>query len=317
MKRHMRRHMGLVAVILTMVLLVVGCSKEAKVEESVAAAVNGTEISMKDFNKNLALYKMDYEMQFGPEIFNEGTETGLDLIQTVKSQVLEKMINDELLLQMATEKNVTVEDATIEEAYKEYLEYLNSNEEYKAFTEENGIDEAFVKNLIKTGEIINAYQTMYMEELEVTEEEAKTFYDENPEYFAVEEVKARHILVEDLDLAEELLGKIKQGESFEELAKEHSTDPGTKDNGGDLGYFSKGTMVAAFDDAAFSMEIGEISEPIQTDFGYHIIKVEDKVSEVHKFEDSIELIKNYLKSTELQELLKSNLEKAEIVRNIE
>ncbi|GAB6086118.1 peptidylprolyl isomerase [Alkaliphilus crotonatoxidans] len=316
MKRHWKKHIGIMSIILIMALLVVGCSKEAKVDAEVAAVVNGVEISMEDFNKNLALYKMDYELQFGSEIFNENTETGLSLIETVKSQVLEKMITDEVLLQLAKEKDVSVDKEVIDKSYEEYLEYLNNNAEYKAFTEENGLDEAFVKELIRVGEIINAYQGVYMEELTISEEEARTFYDENPEYFIIDEVKARHILVDNLDLAEELLERIKQGESFEELAKEYSTDPGTKDLGGDLGYFAKGSMVAPFDEAAFSMEAGDISDPVQTDFGYHIIKVEDKNTEVHEFEDSLDLIVNFLKATEFQKLIDESVEKAEVVRNI-
>jgi tetratricopeptide (TPR) repeat protein len=97
------------------------------------------------------------------------------------------------------------------------------------------------------------------------------------------EIKARHILIriqpgkeeEARKLAESLLNRAKNGEDFAALAKQYSEDPGTKKNGGDLGFFSTGSMVKPFEDLAFSLKVGEIGGPIKTDFGYHIIKVED------------------------------------------
>ena len=91
-----------------------------------------------------------------------------------------------------------------------------------------------------------------------------------------EEVHARHILVKTEDEAKDVIKQLDAGKDFAELAKEKSTDP-NKDDGGDLGYFSRGRMVKEFEDAAFALEKGTYSKtPIKTDFGYHVIKVEDK-----------------------------------------
>ena len=112
----------------------------------------------------------------------------------------------------------------------------------------------------------------------VSDADAKKFYDENPDKFAGNaSVNASHILVEDEALANEILAKIKAGDiAFEDAAKEYSTCP-SKENGGSLGDFTRGQMVPEFENAAFNMEAGAISEaPVKTQFGYHLIKLNSK-----------------------------------------
>ncbi len=115
----------------------------------------------------------------------------------------------------------------------------------------------------------------------------KQLYDESvaktpPE----EEVRARHILVKTEKEAQDVLAKLKGGADFEKLAREISTDPSAKTNGGDLEYFTKGQMVAEFSEAAFKLNKNQISQPVKTQFGFHIIKVEDKrMKPVPKFEE--------------------------------
>ena len=89
------------------------------------------------------------------------------------------------------------------------------------------------------------------------------------------QVKASHILVNTQAEAEQLIEKLNSGSNFEDLARKHSGCPSGK-NGGDLGYFGRGQMVKPFEDAAFSLGAGEISKPVETQFGFHIIKVTDK-----------------------------------------
>lgn len=111
----------------------------------------------------------------------------------------------------------------------------------------------------------------------VTDADAKTFYDgQVAQMKPEEEVKTRHILVETEDQAKELREKIAHGGNFAQLAKEHSKDPGSKDEGGELGYFSRGQMVPQFEEAAFKLQKGDLSEPVQTQFGWHLIQVDDR-----------------------------------------
>jgi peptidyl-prolyl cis-trans isomerase C len=112
---------------------------------------------------------------------------------------------------------------------------------------------------------------------QVSEADAKKIYDERVAQLKPEpEVAARHILVDNEEKAKELLAKINAGGDFAALAKENSSDTGSKDNGGLLGYFGPGQMVPEFEAVAFKMIKGQVSEPVKTKFGWHIIKLEDR-----------------------------------------
>jgi peptidyl-prolyl cis-trans isomerase C len=111
----------------------------------------------------------------------------------------------------------------------------------------------------------------------VSDTEAKKFYDSQiAQMKPQEELKARHILVESKDKAKEVFEKIAHGGDFAKLAKEFSKDPGSKDDGGDLGFFGRGQMVPQFEEAAFALKPGDVSQPIETQFGWHLIRIDEK-----------------------------------------
>lgn len=137
-----------------------------------------------------------------------------------------------------------------------------------------------------------------MEEVNVTDKEVEEYYNANKEmYKNPEMVSAKHILVDSIEKATEVSEKIKQGLSFEDAAKEYSSCPSNA-QGGNLGRFSRGQMVPEFEEAAFIMEIGVVSEPVKTQFGYHLIKVEEKVQSSTK---SFDEVKDSIRSGLLQE----------------
>lgn len=125
-----------------------------------------------------------------------------------------------------------------------------------------------------------ALRELYFEKViksSVSDADARKIYDEQvgkikPE----EEVSARHILVESEDKAKELLAKIKAGGDFVALAKENTKDAGSKEDGGNLGYFGRGQMVPQFEEVVFKLNKGDVSDPVKTQFGWHLIKIEDK-----------------------------------------
>ncbi len=127
----------------------------------------------------------------------------------------------------------------------------------------------------------------------VTDAEMRKVYAEATKAMGGEkEVRARHVLVEKEDEAKAILADLKKGGDFAAIAKEKSKDPGSKENGGDLGYFSKDQMVPEFAEAAFKLDKDQLSDPVKTQFGWHVIKVEDKrnrpVPEFEKVKDQVE-----------------------------
>lgn len=153
----------------------------------------------------------------------------------------------ELLAQAAREAGIADEDS-----FRKRMEYVEKRNLMEAFLARRGTDA-------------------------VTEEAAQALYDEVIDQVPEEQrVHARHILVETEDEAKAIREQIDGGADFAAIAAQRSLDPGSKDDGGDLGWFSQEEMVPEFAEAAFALEPGEVSEPVQTDFGWHVIKVEGK-----------------------------------------
>ncbi|MBI9030452.1 peptidylprolyl isomerase [bacterium] len=165
-----------------------------------------------------------------------------------KSQILNELVNQKLLLADAIDNKV---EET--EVFKQELARLK----------ETVLTQININNLLLTAQ--------------VSDDELQAHFEANKaKYAKAEEVSASHILVDTEEACQEIYNKIKNEDlDFATAAKENSSCP-SKDQGGSLGSFSRGRMVPEFEEAAFNMEIGEISEPIKTQFGYHIIKLDDK-----------------------------------------
>lgn len=172
------------------------------------------------------------------------------------------------------------------------------------------------KRLSRYYELRALRDVFFQEEIRanVTDEAAQQLYDERIGSAEPEaEVRARHILVETEDEAKAIIEQLNDGADFAELAQQESTGPSAA-NGGDLGFFSKEQMVTPFAEAAFAMETGEISEPVKTRFGWHVIKVEEKRDrEPPKFAD----IKEQLKSSLIRQQLQTRMTELRDAANVE
>ncbi len=221
------------------------------------------------------------------------------LAEQYGSDMLEQMIADKIVDLEAKKEKVQVKDSDIQKEIDRLLETYGDEDTLVSQLEASGSSMAELKKeiavYVKTKKLLEP-------RIEITDEEISNYFDENKESFANEEqVKASHILTKDKKTAEEVEKKLKAGEDFAKLAKEYSTDTDNKEKGGDLGYFGKGDMTEEFEKAAFNLKVNEVSEPVKTDYGYHVIKVTDiQEAKEPNLEDSKEEIKDALLAEKIQ-----------------
>jgi len=268
-----KRILSITLVLMLLMTMVAACEKgedKPKVDENIVAKVNDVDISYESYKKNFSIVEKKYNEWYTENIWSQEIN-GKTVLEIVKGQVLDKLITEELIRQEAKKVDMTVDKTKVEEIYSNFKKNLDENEDLKKFYEENNMDEEFVKKQIRTELLVAEYEKALFEEIGLNQEKL----DEIVKDYIVQ-VSAKHILVKDEALAKEILAKIEAGEDFGALAKEYSEDPGSKENNGDLGYFPRGKMVPEFEKAAFSLNVGEVSGLVKTDYGYHIIKVEGK-----------------------------------------
>lgn len=196
------------------------------------------------------------------------------LVESGGNQVLDTLITQKIIELEAEKHNIVISDPDIQNEMNKYYEYYGGEEGFKQALSASGYTLEKVRS-----DIINNLRVKKILEpqVSITETELQDYFTENKESFDQEEqVKASHILLDNLQTASEVKQKLNNGEDFALLAQNYSTDTNNKDNGGDLGYFSRGNMAEEFEEAAFALEIGQISEPVETEYGFHIIKLTDK-----------------------------------------
>jgi parvulin-like peptidyl-prolyl isomerase len=218
-------------------------------------------------------------------------------IVSFKKNILDQLVDYELLYQQAQKEKVKISNDEINLEIDKIKDNFSSPEEFDEALKANNITLVRLKEDIKRQLMINSILEETRNQVSISDEKLLEYYNENKESFLEpEQVHARHILLETEEEANTLLLQLKEGlTDFAELAKEKSIGPSAP-SGGDLGFFARGQMVKEFEDAAFSLEPGEISEVVQTQFGYHIIKCEEKKEEYSPtFEEAKERINNTLK----------------------
>ena len=211
-------------------------------------AVNGQSISRADF---------DHKLESSP----------------VAKQVLGQMVQQQLIDQYARDKKVDVSQADIDKKEADTKAKMQPGQ-YEQILKQQSLTEQDVQNIFKQQLVL---EKAVAPQVHVSESDIKSYFDKNRATFdKPEQVRARHILVADPAKAKEVLAKLKAGGSWDALAKQYSTDPSSKDKGGELGFFGRGQMVPAFQDAAFGAKVGQIVGPVKSPFGYHVLQVEEK-----------------------------------------
>jgi len=225
-------------------------------------------------------------------------------------QTLDQFVMRELVLQEAAARKIVPDEAAIERDYNQTRSRFKTEDEWNRFLSGGGFDAKSFRAELRNRQRVDAVVRQEAEKLTVavSDAEAKAFYEQNPKLFDPgERLRASHILIRVPEgaapdvkqsrraKAEALLARIRKGEDFAAVAREASEDPGSASRGGELGVFAKGQMVPPFEQAAFALPVGQVSDVVESPFGFHIIKVHERVPAGKvPFETARDQIKNHL-----------------------
>lgn len=208
----------------------------------------------------------------GQAITHADLDSKLETGPAAKS-TLQQMVTNDLIDQYAQKNNITVSQDDINKIEDQYKKQY-PNDQWNELLKARGLTEKDVQDIFRRQIILDKATGT---NIKISEAQIKAFYDKNHAQFDTQPMaKARHILVPDLKTAQKVESDLAAGKDFAAEAKQYSTDPGSRDKGGELGWFKKGGMVQQFDQYAFSGPIGKISQPIKSMFGYHVIQIEDR-----------------------------------------
>ena len=287
--------------------LFVASALEAKVVNKTVATVDGEVILMST-----------YERRAKPVIEEYGKVlTGPDKeikIKELKEKILEQMIDEKILINEAKRNKIKVNSKEIQDGMGEIRKRFGTEEEYNRELANQGLSEEKFKEQVKEQLMVIKLidQEVKAKVISPTDGEIEDFYKQNEsEMVEPEQVRARHILIkvdENTDKKKaqkrirDILKEVKKGEtSFAELAKKYSEGPSAP-RGGDLGFFIRGQMVKKFEEAAFALQVGEISDVVETEYGYHIIQcIEKKAGEKKSLEDIREYLRNFIFQKRMEE----------------
>ena len=217
-------------------------------QKGIVASVNGKAIRKDQFDKTLE--------------------------QVSGHEVLQRMISEQLVQAAAKAKNVTVTDAEVKTAMDRLAGQFGTQADFQKALKDNGLTEEDAKKDLTTNLTLDK---LSKQGVTVSDAEIQKYFEENKASLGQpEEVKVRQILVQTEAEANQILADLKANKDFAQLAKEKSLDKVSGQQGGELGFFSRGKMVKEFEDAAFSLPVGEYSKPVKTNYGYHILQVEEK-----------------------------------------
>jgi len=290
----------------------------------IAVTVNGAPITEADIDAKIEPQIKKMSSMMAPNYLEQYRKR-------MRKQALEGMIIEKLMDEKIKQAGITVTDKDADDKLKEIAARQGTTvEKIKSMMKAQGQDFDRVKKQIKKGLQYEKFMdTVWAGKIDVNEAEAKQYYEQNKKQFQTpEQVRASHILIKaapsasDEDKAkakakaEQLLKQAKAGEDFAKLAKENSEGPSSA-KGGDLGFFKKGQMVKPFEDAAFALQPGQLSDVVQTQFGYHIIKVTDrKKAGTTSFEDAKEQIMRMLKQKKQSDFYKKYITTLEAAADI-
>jgi parvulin-like peptidyl-prolyl isomerase len=283
-----------------------------------AVRVNGVEISNERFN---AFYQ-EYRRPYGINVAGRGDH--LQRLTQLRKEAMDEMIEQELVRQAAEAQGIQVSEAEIDTALAEISEPFDNPDEFNRRIQSEGFTPDSYRQHV--GRMIAAKK--YLDDIRlgvatVSDEELETYYRDNEIRLTLpEQVRVRHILLtwkpmgttDDRAAIRQqmvpILEKARAGEDFAELAREYSDDSATAGNGGDTGLFRRGQMAPAFETAAFALQPGEISEPVETSFGVHILRLEEhKEARLLPLDEVREQLREHIREEKMEAAVEQETER--------
>lgn len=303
----LKRKVWIISLMLIFAIALSGCAKDV---EGVVARVNDEDISQEEFDLEFEIYKETYERQLGEGALTRVEPDGRTLEMEIKEMLLDTLIVERLIMQDSIAKDITVSDDEVTQRLDELIISLGGQEQFNEFLESNAMTKEYFTNYTKNDILFNKHSEEFINRVEIDDKEAEIFFNENKEDLIV--LRASQILLSREEDGNRVLEALRNGEDFEDLVITESKDSTSAVNGGDLGYIVKGKYKAVpeFEKALFELEVGEISDLIKTEVGFHIIRLDDRRDNFEELKDEIsDLIKNQQYASYVKELE----EKAKII----
>jgi peptidyl-prolyl cis-trans isomerase C len=251
----------------------------------VIAVVNGTEITARQLEVSLESYTQEITMKTG----RQATEQ--ELVQ-IKSTLMEELINQELLYQAARKQKTTINEEQYQARLSQVEKQMASDPRFSEEIKKTGYSMEDIQQQIRQHLVINQFvRETFLDPAKASEAEVQAFYETHrKDFIRPEQVRVQHILIKPaapddekskaaaLKKIQDIQKKLDETKDFEALAREYSQCPSSK-KGGDLGFFGRGEMTPPFEAAAFALGVNEISNIVETQFGYHLLKVTGKTAE--------------------------------------
>ncbi|MHB1253187.1 MAG: peptidylprolyl isomerase [Candidatus Humimicrobiaceae bacterium] len=287
-----------ITIISIMVLTLTACT-------TALATINGYKINQEEIDKYLSSAKVQ-----NPDLFKK--ENINDLLKA-EAQIIDYIIANKLIEKYAGENKISYTEKEFTDEYEKLqTSSFKTKEEFTKYLTDNSISEDLLKAQLRNQLLANKVYNKVTEGITAADAEVSKYYEDNKStlFTNPEQIKISHILVQygDQDTTKKtkeaalekinmVAQKIKDGETFENMANKYSEDQNSNTLGGDIGYFSKGQLVKEFEDVAFILEVGKVSDVVETPYGFHLIKVTGKKeSSIKTFDEVKDSIKEYLES---------------------
>jgi foldase protein PrsA len=271
---------GVALLVLVLPALLAACGGgDIKVPAGAIAAVGSGVVTQEQFDQIWKQAEAQYKSQAGAPAF---PKEGSAQYKQLKASIVNYLVQNQVIKDKAAEMNVTVTDKQFQDRMKQIVQQVGGQAKLDKLLKQQNVTQAQLEEQLKAQMLQDAVQQKVYSGIKVSQADIEKYFNNpaNKSQFNVpESVDARHILVKTKAEAEKVRALLEADNSdanWKKVAAQYSTDTGSKNNGGSLGNFPKGRMVKPFEDAAFALKVGQISEPVKTQFGYHIIEVTKK-----------------------------------------